>query len=78
VDSEAENKGKADSPVLLTMVPYPSLCQPLLDQLALDKECKEVDALCKKIKKKQDENDYSKKQKKQGHCFQIFLLTYFR
>ena len=45
---------------LLPMVPYPSLSQPLLDQLALDKECKEVDALCEKINKKKDENTYSK------------------
>ncbi len=44
---------------LLPMVPYPSLSQPLLDQLALDKECKEVEALCEKIKNK-DENNYSK------------------
>ncbi len=45
---------------LLPMVPYPSLSQPLLDQMALDKECKEVDALCGKITKKKDENKYSK------------------
>ena len=45
---------------LLLMVPYPSLSQPLLDQLALDKESKEVDALCEKINKKKDENKYSK------------------
>ena len=45
---------------LLPMVPYPSLSQPLLDQLALDKECKEVETLCEKTNKKKDENDYSK------------------
>ena len=45
---------------LLPMVPYPSLSQPLLDQMALDKECKEVEALCEKINKKKDENNYSK------------------
>ena len=45
---------------LLPMVPYPSLSQPLLDQMALEKECKEVDALCEGINKKKDENKYSK------------------
>ena len=45
---------------MLPMVPYPSLSQPLLDQLDLERECKEVATLCKKISKKPDENDYSK------------------
>ena len=41
-------------------VPYPDIAQPLLDQLQLEKEGKEVDDLCKQVSKKKEENDYSK------------------
>jgi hypothetical protein len=59
---------------LLPMVPYPSLSQPLLEQLDFERECKEVDAYAKRLIRNRMKKIILIKKR---HCFQIFLLTYF-